>query len=1509
MSPTVPDNPLKNKFYEIRWQPVSFDRKFENDIFVSNALIVTVEAKAQQMMEKYLPDSKGITVSSHIDEICNNVIQDLYDYVMTTFGNFQNISEIVYCPRCSDCSGENMSPEDIFNTVKTSCVILTKLCQKLIHEKVDVVMLKLVNNEEVLQRHNLSKSLCLIKQWLVTNTAVGILQKIPIACGNGRTFSFDTKDKDDIVDTVRRLDVASTRNDLFGKHSSYVVVGGLTGLGQEIVKLICELGGGAVFIFGRRNPTDEQTAWMQTLMDIFTCKIEFVETDITDILSLKNAFEMIRMKYSSQPIKGVFQGAAVLDDGTILNMTELKLDKVLRPKVLGTWNLHMVTKDMDLDYFVLHSSTASAFGNVGQLNYGAGNSFMDAVSFYRQSTGLSGQTINWGPLQLGLMKVKDGLEQFFDSQGYNSLTRTDIRECFLYLLIKNSIQVICATIDWKTVIRQTADVSIMSRVVPILRELRILDIFIENSQITNILMDTDDLLKLSTQKQIQETIRITSVIAADVFAVEMSILTPSTNLVSIGMDSMKGLEFVNSVNKRVHVRLPVVSVLAEYATIESISNLILEHLISVNSKPGQVPVQKLRELRGLLENFRTPLTDIEKSYVDPITDMKNADSFVDIQLCVEKNLHKTNLLITCLEQLGKLHPFVLSEYYIDSGETYRILQNETMLKLLENIEAKHRELNLEFYRQPRDLDLLSGDKFDLKILTDHELGINKIRTINMKKTEKLIETKLLFASKSVREDDTQLLNLRFRRFYFDFRSIEIFVNDLFTIISNDVSKENNKLQQNKYTKTDVIERMLCSTDTKMEYWRSKLGNNYQPMCLPNFDQAKSSDQTMIIRRLEMKGKIIENITKWTLLNNASIKDLFLTAYQLLLHFISKSGTPSVVTNVDLREEDDCEQYEGPLESLIPIIANVDTKDKSVQEFVLENLKEIELVTSKLLISHSVIESLSKDRRSLMSIFKHAVLYDKDISQGLTSSKLGIRPVQVVSMDSRFSTSIHVITDCTQRRNWLEFQCHQRFADETTASAILDNLLDLAHTIVMDQSISLHQLHAMFIIKIKTDDKFKNVHFGTEKAQFHENNEHRIRRKIESEELDETKKVAEMPTNLSLWLGFGMWTERPYSSVKGLIIYQFLDIPVCEEKEKCNKENMTAKYSKDCITKNIVFIKENIASVDRLLDILLEGDVIQMHEREDVVAKMPGERVHHMIDIVLKRRAQHIFIDALKRTGQTLIVDRILNTQRELAQIKEPKPHTISLLTPKIATYAPFHREHTSLWQQKENMIERKSHDEYKSLLEIKRQNEARIKQLEHEMEKVRRTERKRYKQLEKEYRELTRNNNELKAKVDELKIQLNARDEFIKTARSRSSYGQDEVDSSVKHSDSTFLDLKKSQENFENKLMKEMAKGQQQLLNIVQELSQKNVIQEKKLAEATDKLETATAKLNSVAEKIDNRLDGHDGRKSTSKSSASTNLSEMTLPPLNKLGKHFSDGLTRQNTFMDGVGVPHKFKE
>ncbi|VDH93509.1 Hypothetical predicted protein [Mytilus galloprovincialis] len=971
--------------------------------------------------------------------------------------------------------------------------LISRANERLLRHVCPSLSLTLINNEEVLQRINLSKTICLIKDWLVTKAAVAQLQNRQLSFENGRTFFFDVKSTDD-ANTVRRFQLAATATDLFGKNSLYIVVGGLTGLGEEIVKLICELGAGVIIIFGRRPPIDIQNADMHTLMNICDCKIEFVQTDITDILSLKKGFDCIRTKYPNHPIKGVFQGAAVLDDCTILNMTEGKLDKVLRPKVLGTWNLHLLTKDIALDYFVMHSSTASVLGNVGQANYGAGNSFMDTVSFYRRSSGLSGQTINWGPLQLGLMKSKDDLERFYSSQGVNSLKKNEIRECLKHILVTNTTQAICADIDWKTAVQKTRDISTTSRILPILRELRLLDIFAENSQLKTILVDIDDLLKLSPSKQIQEIIGITSVIAADVFAVEISVLTPNTMLGAIGMDSMKGLEFVNSINSRIHVRLPFVSVIAQSATIQSISSLILEHLQTDSNQASQIPVDKMVELRAELENFRTPLTEIEKIYVDPITDIKNSDGFIDIKFQLEKSFIPKNVLINCLEHLGKeVCPYLLSEYYIDSGETYRLLQKEKMLKTLESLEAKHPELNLEFYRQQRDFELLSCRKFELK---DNNEGIdNKGEEI-----EKIYETSVLFAYMSDRKDQ-KFLNLRFRRFYFDFTGINIVVDEYFNIISNVILKENNELQPLKYTKPDVIERRLCKTDCKMKYWRSKLGIKYKPVSLSIFDQTQSYGKSMIIRRLELKGKAIENISRWTLIYKATIKDLFLTAYQLLLHFISESGTPSVVTNVDLREEDGSKQYEGPLETLIPIIANVDKKDKSVQEFVLENLKEIKLVTTENLISHNVFKSLTTDRKSLTSLFVHAVLFDKDLSQELTSSKLGISPVQVVSVDTRFGTSIHIISDCKKEINWLEIQVHPGFADEATALAILNNLLELANTIVNTQSLSLLQLYEIFSMKIEKDQHLQNLRMSTKTDQLQDIDVDRKQKSVHEEDHD------------------------------------------------------------------------------------------------------------------------------------------------------------------------------------------------------------------------------------------------------------------------------------------------------------------------------------------------------------------------------------------------------------------------
>src|SRR5258708_11587520 len=100
---------------------------------------------------------------------------------------------------------------------------------------------------------------------------------------------------------------------------------------------------------------------------------------------------------SMPPLRGIIHAAGVLDDGLLLNLDRERLAAVMAPKVEGAWNLHALTLNRPLDFFVLFSSVASALGSPGQGSYAAANAFLDALSQHRRTLGLPSLTINWGP--------------------------------------------------------------------------------------------------------------------------------------------------------------------------------------------------------------------------------------------------------------------------------------------------------------------------------------------------------------------------------------------------------------------------------------------------------------------------------------------------------------------------------------------------------------------------------------------------------------------------------------------------------------------------------------------------------------------------------------------------------------------------------------------------------------------------------------------------------------------------------------------------------------------------------------------------------------------------------------------------------------------------------------------------------------------------------------------------------------------------------------------------------
>jgi phthiocerol/phenolphthiocerol synthesis type-I polyketide synthase C len=178
--------------------------------------------------------------------------------------------------------------------------------------------------------------------------------------------------------------------------ASYLVTGGRGGFGVATAEWLVKKGARHLAVIGRSETTRPDAAAAFARLRQGGAAVHEFAVDVADADQVADLLR--RMQREMPPLRGIIHCAAVIQDSSLVNMTEADFHDVLRPKIAGAWHLHRHTLDRELDFFVMYSSATTLFGNEGQANYVAANLYLEALADYRRGLGLPALAVAWGAI-------------------------------------------------------------------------------------------------------------------------------------------------------------------------------------------------------------------------------------------------------------------------------------------------------------------------------------------------------------------------------------------------------------------------------------------------------------------------------------------------------------------------------------------------------------------------------------------------------------------------------------------------------------------------------------------------------------------------------------------------------------------------------------------------------------------------------------------------------------------------------------------------------------------------------------------------------------------------------------------------------------------------------------------------------------------------------------------------------------------------------------------------------
>ncbi|KAJ4296095.1 hypothetical protein N0V88_004797 [Collariella sp. IMI 366227] len=183
--------------------------------------------------------------------------------------------------------------------------------------------------------------------------------------------------------------------DLAKEDATYLIAGGLTGIGLAITKWMIGKGAKNLLLVSRHATTHPAAAGVRDEAKTAGCHVEIRDCDIADEASLVRLLKDCAK--TLPPIHGAINGAMVLDDTVMERMTFAQWRNGVRPKIDSSRNLDKHLPN--LSFYIMLSSVAGVAGHMSQANYAAGNTFEDALARHRTARGKPAVTIDLGAVR------------------------------------------------------------------------------------------------------------------------------------------------------------------------------------------------------------------------------------------------------------------------------------------------------------------------------------------------------------------------------------------------------------------------------------------------------------------------------------------------------------------------------------------------------------------------------------------------------------------------------------------------------------------------------------------------------------------------------------------------------------------------------------------------------------------------------------------------------------------------------------------------------------------------------------------------------------------------------------------------------------------------------------------------------------------------------------------------------------------------------------------------------